>query len=133
MHQAETEVCQEIWWLRSAYHVIFNEECVWCTEKHVLFKKSLQKGLTWVYTSVEMTVNGVEILWLSCKEKVPSLVVCEEGSFIVKFLEKGATYYQLCRQNSLYLLNDPHTIKTYQVLQCCPKISTPLTIFLIES
>ena len=71
-------------WLRSANHVKFTEECVICTEKHVLvkikkiftnglnkalFKRLSQKG--WKYI--------VEIHWLSSIEKVPGAVVSKEG------------------------------------------------------
>ena len=68
-----------IWWLRSAKLVKFTEKCVMGIEKHVLVKKIFSKELNislplWVW--VKKTVDGMEMNWLSGKEKDP----CATGS-----------------------------------------------------
>ena len=68
----------------------------------------------------EKPAHEVETHWLSSKEKVQGAAVSKEdhaesvlGPNSIAFLEKGATvdsasYHQLFRHNSSYLLNDSH-------------------------
>ena len=96
-----------VWWLKSATHMTFTEECIMFMGKHLLTKKMFTNWLNMalpLQAWVNKTVHGVETQWFwqfSGTWKDPSL----------DFFEKGATinscfYCQLSRQNSPYLLND---------------------------
>ena len=108
------------WWLRSAHHEKFTEECVMHTEKHVLVKRMFTNEqnmglpqLTWV----EKTVHWMETHRPSNKEKVWIMLIVfwnMKGPIIIDFLEKASIvnrvyYYHILRQNLPYLLNDLHT------------------------
>ena len=70
-----------MWWLKSTNHVKLIEECVMCTDKHVLAKKLFIKELNMNLpqeSKVEKRVYGSGNT-LSSKEKVPGSSVSKEG------------------------------------------------------
>ena len=111
--------------LRSANHMKFTEECVMRSEKNLLVKKCLQKDRTWVcHYKPESKIQSME--WKhtnspiiktyrtqqSVKNEMLLLFWDMKGHIRIGFLEKGATvlsasYWQILRQNSLYLMKDP--------------------------
>ena len=92
---------------------IYRRMCDAYGEVKRMFMNGLNMGLK-KKARVITIVHGVE----TCK--VPSAAFSKEGHadsllgpITIDFLEKGATvtvasYCQFCRQNSPYLLNDPH-------------------------
>ena len=70
------------WWLTSTNHVQLTEECMMCTEKHVLVKKIFTNELNIVlplWAWVKKTVYGAEIHWLLRKGKVLGTLASKEG------------------------------------------------------
>ena len=70
------------WWLRSANHVKFTENCVISTYMYVLVKKMFTNGLNiglilWAF--VKNTVHRVEAHWLFGKENILGATVSKEG------------------------------------------------------
>ena len=80
--------------LRNSNNEKFTEECVICTEKHVLVKKNVYK---WLNISlplgalVKKTVYKIETYWLSSKEKILGIVVIKKVMLIVNWDVKGPT------------------------------------------
>ena len=70
------------------------------TEKHILVKKYLQMGLTWIFhNKSEKKDQEVETQRLSRKEKVPIVAISKEG--YVRFHHNWFP-------NQNYYLNDTH-------------------------
>ena len=114
-----------VWWLRDTNQVKFTKECVMFREKYVLLKRCFTHGLNislspWAW--VEKTVHGVETCWHTGKEKFQmkrsvkkdmlTMIRDTKGLITINILEKdvivnNASYCQVLRQNSSYLLNKP--------------------------
>ena len=112
--------------MRSAKHVTFTEECAMCTWKHALVNKCLQ---TWVNMDLSVGTCNKKVrpssgnrlpLWLgkifwaqeSVKKVMQTIFWDMKRTITIDFFEKGATinsasYFQLFRNISPYLLNDP--------------------------
>ena len=68
-------------WLRSANQVKFTEECMMCSQKHVLRKKCLQISSTWL-GHYEPELKNQSIEWKhtdSDKENILVAVVSKDG------------------------------------------------------
>ena len=107
LKMAENQTMLQVWTFYSPRYtnlVKFNEECELCTENHAFVnkKKMFTNGLNIALplrAQDEKTVNGVEIHWLSSKEKVPGTAISKEDhnenfwdmKGPIDLLEKGAT------------------------------------------
>ena len=106
----------------------FTDECVICTQEHILFKKVTNRLNMSLLLRVEKTVDGIEkqltLRWRKSsgrsgqrKSDYNSVLghktkKKKKKKITINFLEKGAaiysvSYYQLFRQNSPHVLNYP--------------------------
>ena len=106
-------LCLSFWWLRSANHMKFTEECVICIEKLVLVKRIFINWLTMgLHHKPELKRQSME--WKHTDFPVKKMFWVQQLVRKTAFYEKKEpiTWFpwkrcQQFMQNSPYLLNDP--------------------------